>query len=374
MDGVPYLSQPPIEPGARFRYEFDLLDAGTYWYHPHLNSSVQLGRGLHGVLIVDEAEPPEVDRDVVWVLDDWRLDQDAQLAPFAGNMHDASHGGRIGNVVTVNGSIEETFEVTAGERVRLRLVNVANARSFALRFDKLRPWLMALDGQPVAPAALPGNRIELGAGQRTDLIIDMVGEAGSSEAVIDDAYGPDYAFKMMQVVYAPRAGPGLAGTAPPLAMAANPIAEPDLATAQRHQLVFEGGAMGGLQGAMLNGSYRSMRDLVQAGKLWAINGKVGGDAYTEAPLLDLELGQSYTLELVNRTAFPHPIHLHGHGFRVISQNGAPITEPPMRDTVLLRPDQRQVIAFVADNPGLWMLHCHILEHQEAAMMGVVSVT
>ena len=79
MDGVPYLSQPPIGPGQRFVYEFDLNDAGTYWYHPHINSSEQVGRGLYGALIVEEAEPPEVDRELLWVLDDWRLNQEAAI-------------------------------------------------------------------------------------------------------------------------------------------------------------------------------------------------------------------------------------------------------------------------------------------------------
>lgn len=374
MDGVPYLSHPPIEPGQRFLYDFDLLDAGTFWYHPHLNSSEQLGRGLHGALIVDEISPPEVDRDVLWVLDDWRLDQEAQIAPFGGNMHDASHAGRIGNAITVNGSIEETFQVFSGERVRLRLVNVANARNFGLRFDRLEPWLIALDGQPTSPRRLPGNRVLLGAGQRADLIIDMTGEPGQRQVVIDDAYGRDYAFEMMQLVYAEEPVGGLAGSGDPAALPANPIAEPDLANAETHSLIFEGGAMGGLKGAMMDGTYRNMRELAQAGKLWAINGAVIGDAYKDPPLLALKQDRSYVLQLENRTAFPHPIHLHGHGFRVISRNGETMDPPPMRDTTLLMPDERQEIAFVADNPGQWMLHCHILEHQETAMMGVVSVS
>lgn len=374
MDGVPYLSHPPIEPGQRFLYEFDLLDAGTFWYHPHLNSSEQLGRGLHGVLIVDEPSPPAVDRDLIWVLDDWRLDQQAQVAPFGGNMHDASHAGRIGNAITVNGSIEETFQVFAGERVRLRLVNVANARNFALRFDRLEPWLIALDGQPIEPHRLPGERVLLGAGQRADLIIDMTGEPGDHQVVVDDAYGRDYAFEMMQLVYAEEPAIGLAGSGDPIPLPPNPIAEPDLANAERHKLIFEGGAMGGLSGAMMDGTYRNMRELAQAGKLWAINGSVIGNAYQDPPLLTLQMGRTCILELENRTAFPHPIHLHGHGFRVISKNGVAIGRPPMRDTTLLMPDERQEIAFVADNPGNWMLHCHVLEHQETAMMGVVNVS
>jgi len=120
MDGVPFLTQPPIAPnGGRFVYEFELPDAGTYWYHPHLGSPEQVGRGLYGALIVEERRPPPVDRDVVWVLSDWRLDREARIVDDFGDRHDASHAGRIGNTVTVNGTVRETFDLRAGERLRL---------------------------------------------------------------------------------------------------------------------------------------------------------------------------------------------------------------------------------------------------------------
>lgn len=77
---------------------------------------------------------------------------------------------------------------------------------------------------------------------------------------------------------------------------------------------------------------------------------------------------------MNETAFPHPMHLHGHSFRVISRNGQPERHRPWQDTVLILARERAEIAFVANNPGDWMLHCHILEHQIAGMMGVVRVT
>src|SRR3546814_932216 len=128
MDGVPHLTQRPIAPGERFVYEFDAVDAGTFWYHPHQNGSVQVGRGLYGPLIVEEAEPITVDRDITWVLDDWRLQKDASISDSFGNMMDTGMAGRIGNTVTVNGRVPDTFAVRAGERVRLRLINRSEER------------------------------------------------------------------------------------------------------------------------------------------------------------------------------------------------------------------------------------------------------
>ena len=152
MDGVPHLTQAPIKArGGRFVYEFALPDAGTFWYHPHLGSPEQVGRGLYGALIVEERELPAVDRDLVWLLGDFRLDREARIVDNFGNFMDASHAGRIGNTVTVNGAIRESFELRAGERVRLRLINAANARIFGLEFRGHEPLVIALDGHPVPP-------------------------------------------------------------------------------------------------------------------------------------------------------------------------------------------------------------------------------
>lgn len=372
MDGVPYLSQPPIAPGETFRYAFDLEDAGTFWYHPHINSSEQVGRGLHGALIVEEDDAPAVDRELLWVLDDWRLDPEAQIAPF-GNRHDASHGGRIGNSATINGRIRETEAVAAGERIRLRLINAANARAFGLEFQDLDPWIIAQDGQPLPPTRLGGRPLTLGPGMRADLIIDMIGDPGTESQLVDGHYGADYAYELIRFAYGERSQSVSDPAEIPPQLSPNPIAEPDIDKAERHRFVFEGGAMGGMRGAMMGGRMMGMRELAAMGRLWAINGQVPDDLYQEPPLLKAGLGSSHVIELVNRTAFEHPIHLHGHGFRILSRDGLAVPHRPFADTVLLGVDEAVEIALVADNPGKWMFHCHILEHQASGMMGVIEV-
>ena len=111
---------------------------------------------------------------------------------------------------------------------------------------------------------------------------------------------------------------------------------------------------------------------MRGGKAWAVNGVVA-TGHVHDPVLTLDLGRSYVLALHNDTAWHHPIHLHGHSFRVISRNGLPTRRSEWQDTVLLDPRERADIAFVADNLGDWMLHCHILEHQAAGMMSVLRV-
>lgn len=108
---------------------------------------------------------------------------------------------------------------------------------------------------------------------------------------------------------------------------------------------------------------------------WTINGtSMTGDGQPNMPpLLTLRRGQSCVLTLRNETAWWHPMHLHGHSFRVISRNGRSNSQREWRDTVLVPPNQTAEIAFVADNPGNWMFHCHVTDHQMAGLMAVLRV-
>jgi len=303
--------------------------------------------------------PPAVDRDMVWILSDWRLDREARIVANFGNFMDASHAGRIGNTVTLNGEVRETFDVVAGERIRLRLVNASNARIYGLDFQGHDPLVIAHDGHPVEPHRPEGGRVVLGPAMRADLILDMTGDPGRRYPVVDDFYAR-MAYRLIDLRYADAPRSGRAGEALPK-LAANPLAEPRLSAAERHRIVFGGGMMG-----------RMPRFASARGMAWTVNGTPIMDHDAE-PILTLARGQSIVLELVNDTLWPHPIHLHGHVFRVLSRDGRPNPRREWRDTVLLAPRERAEIAFVADNPGGWMFHCHILEHQAAGMMAVIRV-
>ena len=211
-------------------------DAGTYWYHPHSNSAVQMGRGLAGPLIVEEREPIRVDRDVTWVIDDWRLMSNAAISDDFGNRMDAGMAGRFGNTVTINGRIPDTFDVRAGERIRLRLVNTANARIFGIAFAGHRPRVIAYDGQPVEPHEPPGERIVLGPAMRVDLVIDMTGEPKQLFQVVDSFY-PAQTYRLLTIVY--RDEPPLRNRplGSPIVLPANTMPEPNIERAHRHEVM-----------------------------------------------------------------------------------------------------------------------------------------
>ncbi|MDK3073819.1 multicopper oxidase family protein [Sedimentitalea sp. JM2-8] len=359
MDGVAGLTQDAVEPGTDFLYDFTVPDAGTYWYHPHNRSWEQMARGLYGALIVEEAESgPEVDLDEVLLIDDWRLTDQAQIADDFGAMHDWAHAGRVGNWITVNGDGAWSRDIKHLSRMRLRLVNTANARIFALETRGLDGWVVALDGMPLeTPERL--DRLTLAPAQRADLIVDVTAEDGEEALLVSFERDGGYAIAGFPVRGKARA----ARLANPAPLPPNPVAAlGSLREARRADLLMEGGAMGGMRGAMMGGRMMSMRDMAAAGKVWAFNGMADmGDT----PLIEADRGETIRIALTNDTAWPHAMHLHGHHFRKIAIDGS---LGPLRDTLLMERDETAEIAFVADNPGVWLLHCHMLEHSAAGMM------
>ncbi len=370
MDGVPILTQPPIATGESFRYEFTPPDAGTFWYHSHMNTAEQVGRGLYGPIIVEEADAPPVDRDLLWLLDDWKLDNQARIVDDFDNPRDLARAGRLGNTVTINGRLPQALEVRAGERIRLRLINAANARIFALRFQGHRSLVIARDGQPLVPYE-PGGPVVIGPAQRIDLILDMIGEPGRRYPVIDTYY-PQSPSQLTSLAYSTQPGPAQARRDEYPGLPVNRLAEPDLADPLLYPIVLAGGDLGQLEQAEFGDQRLEMTRLHLLGKMWAINNVVN-QGYADPPLFRVARGRTVMLDFRNHSAWPHPMHLHGHHFKVIEHSRDREAVGKWMDTVLLGPEESAKAAFVADNPGDWLFHCHILGHAKAGMMAVIRV-
>jgi FtsP/CotA-like multicopper oxidase with cupredoxin domain len=269
----------------------------------------------------------------------------------------AAHGGRLGNWFTVNGKSRPRLKVAAGKRLRLRLINCANARVMYPQLRGAEPVMIAMDGQPLAkPVTLRDETFALGPGGRADLLV----RRGNDELTLVHA-GRGRAARGGYISTAPARRPRQTrlrhrGPCHPTAWLRRPIST----AVKPVELVMEGGAMGGLQGARLRGRDVDMRELVQNGMAWAFNGVAG---MTEQPLASYKRGATAVIEFVNKTAWPHAMHLHGFHMLPVEIDGKPQQGLAWRDTLMLDPDQRIKVAFVADNPGKWMLHCHMLEHQ-----------
>lgn len=350
MDGVPGLTQAPVQPGESFDYEFVPKDAGTFWFHPHLRSPEQVERGLFGVLIVHEADPPPYTRDVVWVLDDWRLGADGAIDPRFVTPHDLMHDGRWGTVVTVNGRVNETLTVRPGERIRLRLLDTANGRVFRPDFSGLDAKVIAVDGMTAARPLDPRG-FELAPGNRLDLDVTIPPDAaGRQFRIVDDfvARAPN-SLGWIRVEGEPVATPTFPSPAHAHVPAWNDVpAEPTL----RFELQAQRG-----------GPY---------GIAWTLNGEAATDhAHHHGGAL--ALGRFARLRFANASYRLHPMHTHGMFFKVLARNGVPVDEPNWRDTVLVHAQETVDVGLVPLDPGRWMMHCHVLEHAEAGMMTTLDV-
>jgi FtsP/CotA-like multicopper oxidase with cupredoxin domain len=270
--------------------------------------------------------------------------------------------------------------VPAGGDVRLRLLNVDPTRIAEVGLEGTgEVALVAVDGQPVGP--LPFRSWRLGPAMRVDLVA-RAPRAGEMVRLVD-YFAPE------PVELASLRGVGPDRPERPFAphpLLPNPLPEPDLKAAERRRVLFSAApdtaSPGGLPPdvALPDGTVLRYADVLCASgsgghTFWAIDKAswpADGHERPPAPLATLGRGRAYLLELVNATPHQHPIHLHGMSFKVVKppRKGQPVH---WADTVLLGPKDRAEVAFVADNPGDWMLHCHIIEHQETGMMAYVRV-
>jgi len=346
MDGVPGVTQPPIEPGGRFVYEFTPKDAGTFWFHPHVRSAEQVERGLFGVLIVEEPES-KYSRDEVWVIDDWRLISDAQIDPNFGTPMDLMHDGRWGNVITTNASLSEKLEVRPGTRLRLRFVNASNARVYKLDFGTLNAIAIAVDGMNVKKVFNAQN-FELAPGNRLDVDVKIPRNSVEKSFPIRDIF-TRRTNKLGEIV-----------------VAGEPIETPDFEPILNSKIPDWNEA----KNYPIDKKYKLNARRNARGEIeWTINGK----AFPEYDPFTLKFDEFNKLSFVNESSRLHPMHLHGQFFKVISRNGNPATENFFRDTVLVKPKETVEIATVPLDRGKWLNHCHILEHADAGMITITTV-
>ncbi len=351
MDGVPYVSQLPVLPGEYFDYDFITPDAGSYWYHPHTASSEQLGRGLVGPLIVEEREPSGFVHERTLCLKSWHVDEQGAFTDFSVPREAAREGTR-GRLSSINGVSLPTLELPAGQLVRLRLINVDNTITYRINLPGAESRIYALDGNPVVPRPL-GKDYWLGPGMRLDLAL-RVPAAGTELSLRN---GPLRLATLKSV-----ASTQAAGDWPP-ALPANPVSEPNLSQAETLRFNFEWTAV--LASPNQSGPAR----------YWQINGQawdIDDKACAGRPIATLKKDGHYIFVLRNMAQYQHPIHLHGLTFKVLDSDRREII-PYFTDTYLLGKNETARIAFVADNPGVWMFHCHVIDHMETGLMAAIAV-
>jgi FtsP/CotA-like multicopper oxidase with cupredoxin domain len=359
MDGVSGLTQDPVQPGDEFLYQFRVPDAGTYWYHAHNNSWNQVARGLYGPLIIEEPESDfDAAHDLTLMLDDWRLNDEGSLdLDSLGSLMDWSHGGRMGNWMTVNGRSQPSISLNGGENYRLRLVNASNSRILNIQHNQPDASILAFDGRTLASSKIAGDiPIALGPAQRVDLHIVPKSDFSLEEVSSEPFAAVDFTIH----------GKAVNGSLRPrMSLPADNLPEPQLPAARQIKIEMTGGAMGRMGTIRYQGKELSGSDFRTTKQVWAFNQVAN---LPKEPLFSAFLGETIILETINQTAWPHAMHLHGYHFKILEKSGEPIDDEQLwRDTFLLEPDQTVRVAFVADNKGKWLYHCHMLEHAAAGM-------
>ncbi|SIR98110.1 Multicopper oxidase with three cupredoxin domains (includes cell division protein FtsP and spore coat protein CotA) [Haladaptatus litoreus] len=366
MDGVPDVTQQPVEPDEAFTYKFRAEPAGTYFFHSHVG--LQLDRGLSTPLVIEEKSPHvEYDREYTVVFDDYLTQPPEPLEESSngggssggmggggmgmGGMGGGGRGGMMGDLrppyagLLVNGRLPAdpaTFDVKQGERVRLRFVNASSATAFRVGVAGHELRVSHADGRPVEP--VPVDSFVFGAGERYDAVVEAT-NPGAWEVRGQAVDGDERPARAVL-----RYG-GASRNPTRLSSWGRTLQYGDL----RAKRVPE----------KLRGSPDRTLDLTLSPEMGGSYGwLIDGQAYPDADPLQIQEGEHVRVKMTNRSPVLHPMHLHGHFFRV---------GDAMKDTVIVPGHMGSVtFDFLADNPGEWLFHCHNLYHLEAGMARVVK--
>ncbi len=402
-DGVPMLNTPPIPPGGSHDYEFELKHAGTYWYHSHVGLQEQ--RGVYGAIVVEPAvadpDEPAFDREHVVVLSDWTNEHpdavmrslrrsDEWYAIRKGNQQSLWGAYRAGmlddylqnqwvnmppmdisdvayDAFWVNGAPRRQLTGAAGERVKLRLINAGAATYFYVHSATGPLTVVAADGMPVQPFAR--KRLLMGMGETYDVIV-TVPDGGRYEVRATAQDGSGHASLFLG-----------AGEQHP----ASVIPKPELYSMDWMLAGMDDESPGDLESARPLAPYVALRarqstalppaapvremELRLTGDMqryvWSFNGKT----VKEESTIRVTRGEVVRMRFINDTMMHHPLHLHGHFFRLLNGQGE---FAPLKHTVDVPPMGKAAIEFLANEEGDWVFHCHLLYHMKAGMTRVIS--
>jgi FtsP/CotA-like multicopper oxidase with cupredoxin domain len=353
MDGVPGASQPPVEPGGTFTYDFVVPDAGLFWYHPHVMSAAQVGFGLYGPLLVEDPnDTVKVADELVLVLSDIATDDDGKLHPADSGGILGALLGREGNHVLVNGRVRPTVTARDGALQRWRIVNAAKSRYFELVLGDGQPFeLIGVDGGHME-YSLKKWTIVLGPGERADVLVAPK-FGGKSLTLITNPFNRGFGsteFRSAEELIAFE----------PAKMA--PVAAAELPKVTRD-----------IPPMSAKGATPVTIDLVMTKEQGITGFALEGGPFWRKTSVRAEVGETQFWTITNKAIWAHPIHLHGFFFQEVDEKGVPVSPRAWKDTIHVPVDATRRFLVKLERPGSWMFHCHILDHAEAGLMSTVDV-
>jgi len=376
-DGVAPITQPVVPAGGRFVYNVPLPDPGFYFFHPHCDETGQVGRGLVGLLLVEEPAERQVKFDVEHIIavKDWRLDDAGRFLPMFTD-EGASTAGSFGTVRAVNGAINPPrIEAPAYGDVRVRTIVADGTRVIDFGVDTPEAAVIACDGQAAKPWLLddgPDGIWRMGPAMRLDVHVRMPAP-GQDVKIYDYRTAEPY---LLTTLVAVDKGRKKTPFKPKALPTPTELPLPDLARASHLDFLVQTAAGATIVAPPLPEGDPLAKALIDSfcvgdKTFWAINRTswgAGADLRLPPPLNVLKAGDSYVLSISNVTKHVHPMHLHGHVFKVLASSKKKNLPQFLADTVMVEPNETVDIAFKAAS-GNWVFHCHILEHMDAGLMG-----
>ena len=362
QDGVPGVSAPAIPAGGSADYDFPLRFGGTFWMHSH--QGLQEQSLMVAPLIIHDERYRGL-QEVVVLLGDFsftppqqifeQLKKPKPMAQMAGgagagaaaapDLNDVKYDAFLANYRTL--ADPEVVKVEPGGQVLLRIINSSSMSAYHIDLGQLDGELTAVDGFAVTPVT--GRNFPIAVAQRLDIRVKIPGDA-AVHPVLARLEGARNQTGIVLV-----AGSAPIARIPELTEAVSPALTLDLESRLQAATPLAQRKADRVHTINLTGE--------MAKYIWSLNNV----AWTpEVPPLPIAKGERVELILVNQTGMPHPMHLHGHEFQVVEIDGKRFPGA-VRDTVLVTPRRRVVIAFDANNPGLWAFHCHLLYHLDAGM-------
>ncbi len=349
MDGSTSV-QSSIPSGGTFDYRFRAEDAGTFWFHPHVRADEQIERGLYAPFVVVEDDGVEAAADRVFVLDDVKVAASGELSKQIDALD--LMVGRQGNVLLVNGRRAAAVEVQSGARERWRFVNAANGRYFNLRIPGTSLTVIGTDGG-LLPVPRIAESLLIAPGERYEVLVSFEGADGTHASLETIHYDRGHALpdegakRLLDIVVRGRGAPSMRPLPEPLrSVPALPVTA---ATAVKRLVLEE----------------REARD----GPAFSIN----GESWPFNKAIMVKQGDLEIVEVSSPPEMDHPFHLHGMFFQVLGPDGLSDTSQGWKDTINVKRGTTVRLAVRYEPLGMWMFHCHILEHAERGMMGELMV-
>jgi len=429
QDGVPNLTTPPIKAHGSLKFRFPLIQSGTYWYHSH--TALHEQRGVYGsIMIQPKKKRYKVDKELVLVLSDWTNEDPQEVMRTlkrgseyysikkgtVQSLWGAIQHNAVGNMLTrwknqmpamdlsdvyydaflINGKQNSTYKAKAGEKIRLRIINGSASTYFYVQYADGPLHIVSADGVDVKP--FDQEKLLISVAETYDAIVTVpengafelraTAQDGSGKASIYLGRGEKVSVKGLPKpnLYAMKCGAsmepkgkaiggskeikysGATSTGSMKCGASMNMKKMDMPSSLRPPTPYA--KLEALEDTTLdkkrpwrevhltlNGDMRSY--------IWSFNGKT----ISEEDKIHIKKGENVRFIFENKTMMHHPLHLHGHFFRVINENGS---RSPLKHTVDIAPLGKNVIEFAADYEKDWLFHCHILYHMMSGMTRVVS--